>query len=431
MDTNKEVDPRLAAKFAALKVQPARDPQKAALGRAAFLAQAQEVANTLPAAKSLPPVSAMENRRHNRWMHALQSFLAGHRKEQSPMFGTLGTVLLIVSLILGGSGITVAAAQSSQPDQGLYPVKIFSEDVRSELTANEQARLRLALEFTNRRSEEMQGMVRAGKMPPDAVAARMQNEIDHALELAAGQPDQQAIKSLEQIRQQIRNHEQSLLHLGSPANPTAEALLNRTSQMLRDRLRLCEDGIQDPDALRERLRERKREGGKPDQTPPGNPWTTGTPTPGSGYGPGPGNGDGNPWTTGTPTPGSGYGPGPGDGSPWTTGTPTPGSGYGPGPGNGDGNPWTTGTPTPGSSYGPGPGPGPGVGNGDGNGPGTGGDNGNGSGNGNGSDAGSGDGSGDGGGSDNGSGGGGSDNGSGGGGSDNGSGGGSGGGKGGK
>lgn len=318
------------------------------------------------------------------------------------MFGTLGTVLLIVSLILGGSGITVAAAQSSQPDQGLYPVKILSEDVRSELTANEQARLRLALEFTNRRAEEIQAMVRAGKMPPDAVAARMQNEIDNALELAAGQPEQQALKSLEQIRQQIRNHEQSLLHLGSPANPPAEALLNRTREMLRDRLRLCEDGIQDPNALRERLRERKREGGKPDQPPPGNPWTTGTPTPGSGYGPGPGpgDGDGNPWTTGTPTPGSGYGPGPGDGNPWTTGTPTPGSSYGPGPGPGDGN-------------------------GDGNGPGTGGDNGNGSGNGNGSDNGSGDGSGDGGGSDSGSGGGSGD----GGGSDSGSGGGSGGGSG--
>jgi len=336
MRMDKEMDPRLAREFESLRSQPQRDPQKAALGRANFLAQAQQYAD------SLPPVSKRTNQRHNRWMYVLQSFFVAQRKERSPMFSTLSTILLIVTLVLGGSGITVAAAQSSQPDEGLYPVKTWSEDARLGITANEQNRMQLAMQYADRRAEEMQNMLREGKAPPELVPVRMQAEINLALQLAAGQPDEQARQSLNQIREQLRAHEQAFLDLGSPADPQKEALLKGTREMLRDRQQLCEDGIQDPQTLRKRLHEGGLEGGTPDE--PG-----GT-VPGSG----PGDGDGNPWTTGTPTPGSGYGPGPGDG-------------------DGDGNPWVTGTPTPGSGNGPGPndGNGPGDGNdsGQGNGPG--------------------------------------------------------------
>ena len=287
------------------------------------------------------------------------------------MFGALGTILLIVSLVLGGSGATVAAAQNSLPDQALYPVKTWSEDVRTGLASSTQTRLELALEYTSRRAEEMQVMLRAGQTPPEAVQARMQAEIDLAIQLAAGQPDRQAVQAFEQIRQQLQAHEQVFLKLGKPADPQAEALLDRTRTLLQNRLNLCDVGLQDPDMLRQQLRDRdqKQDGSikpsapalMPASTGQGNPWTTGTPTPGSGYGFGPGDGAG---TTG----------GNGGNNPWTTGTPTAGSGYGPGPGDGSGgnNPWTTGTPTPGSGYGPGPQPGDGGGDGSGPGSGTGG-----------------------------------------------------------
>lgn len=308
------------------------------------------------------------------------------------MFGALGTILLIVSLIVGGSGVTVAAAQGSMPDQPLYSVKTLSEDVRTGLTINTQTRLELALEYAQRRAEEMQAMLKAGQTPSEAVQSRMQAEIDLAVRLAAGQPDKEAVRAFDQIRQQLRTQDQAFSHLGQQAGPQAEAYLTRTRTMLRDRLQLCDEGVQDPQMVRQQLRDRNRDhlfqktGTAPAQSPSdtgsGNPWTTGTPTPGSGYGPGPGDGNGgnNPWTTGTPTPGSGYGPGGGDGgnNPWTTGTPTPGSGYGPGPGTCD------------SCDGAG-----GGGGGSGSGNGSGGGSGNGSGNGSdgGSDSGSGSGSG--------------------------------------
>ncbi len=385
MKQNLEMDNELARLLDVLLDQPNRDQENAAHGRRAFLQQAQELAKSLPAA-----VTEREQPRHTNWMHPLQTIFRTYRKERSPMFGALGTILMIVSLILGGSGATVAAAQNSLPDQVLYPVKTWSEDVRTGLTNRTQTRLELALEYANRRAEEMQTMLRAGQVPADSVLTRMQAEVDLALQMAVGQPDHKAVQSLADIRQLLQAHQQAFANLGPKAGGPAEALLQRTRTMLQDRLQLCDQGMQDPALLRRQLRERDRlhDGQITPRVPAltgtdvGNPWTTGTPTPGSGYGPGPGDGNGgnNPWTTGTPTPGSGYGPGPGNGdggnNPWTTGTPTPGSGYGPGPGNGDGgnNPWTTGTPTPGSGYGPGPGPTSGSGqpqNGNGSGTGSG------------------------------------------------------------
>ncbi len=114
---NLEIDPELARRLEVLRAQPPRDTEKAARGRAVFLAQAQEMAVSLTI-----PVSRTEKARHNSWMHPLHTFFKTQRKERFPMFGALGSILLIVSIILGGSGVTLAAAQNSLPDQALYPV---------------------------------------------------------------------------------------------------------------------------------------------------------------------------------------------------------------------------------------------------------------------------------------------------------------------
>lgn len=375
-----KLDPELAERLAILMDQPLRDPDKTAEGRRAFLEQAQELANSFSQA-----ITAEEHPRHNRWMHLLQTiFSLNYKKERSPMFGALGTILLIVSMVLGGSGVTVVAAQDSMPGQPLYAVKTWSEDARAGMTENTQTRLDLALEYSQRRAEEMQVMLKARQTPPEAVQSRMQAEIDLALQLAAGQPDNEAVRAFEQICQQLRTQDQAFSHLGLPADPQAKALLTRTRDMLHDRLQLCDKGVKDPDQVRQQLRDRSRDpqfqktGTAPAQKTSdagsGNPWTTGTPTPGSSYGPGPGDVNGgtngsvgnNPWTTGTPTPGSGYGPGP---SPCYTCDGSGGGGTGSGSRSGSGSGSDSGS---GSGSGFGGGSGPGSGSGSGTGTGTGG-----------------------------------------------------------
>jgi len=272
MSKNREIDRELAGRLTVLREQPQRDPRNAARGRAQFMAQAEEMVearktSAVPVFRGVPrfdaepvpeAVSGNGKVRHNRWMHALQTIFTPQKKERSPMFSAIGTVLLIVSLVLGGTGATVVAAQDSLPDQGLYEVKAWSEQVRAELTTNEQARLQLALDLADRRAEELQVMLRAGKTPPEAVQTRMRDEIDLALRLAAGQPDDEALAAVEQIRERLQEHEQAFLHLGPQADPKAEALLEQVRAMLRERLNLCDDGIDDPQLLRDQLRERDR-----------------------------------------------------------------------------------------------------------------------------------------------------------------------------
>jgi len=346
-----DIDPRLMERLSQLQAAPERKPEQAERGRAAFLQQASDMVGAVT-----PP----EKRRHNGWMHALPTIFKIQPKEPSPMFSTLSTIVLIVSLIVGGGGVTVAAAQASQPDQPLYGVKVWSEDVRLGMTAGTQSEWKLALQYTSRRTQEIRTMIQAGLVPPAAVQTRYQNQVEQAIRLAAGFPYQQALQAVEQVRTRLQTQLQAFQQEDTQVPPLLDEARLQTRQMLQERLQWTEEGLADPAQLRERLRLMNQQHLQdPQHTPAstgepvrtgaagsgaGNPWTTGTPTPGSSYGPGPGTGDcpdctpvgthagpgqvGNPWTTGTPTPGSGYGPGPGLVPSHTC---TPGSGYGPGP----------------------------------------------------------------------------------------------------
>jgi uncharacterized membrane protein YgcG len=354
--TRFDLERELSEGLAVLREQPKRSPRRAAEGRAAFLAQARQFAALTPV-----PVSVDQKPRHKGWMHVLHTFFMVRAKEKNPMFGTLGTVLLILSLILGGSGVTVAAAQQSMPDDTLYPVKTWSEGVRAALAeqTQTQARFGLALELANRRAFEMQTMLRAGHMPPEAVQTRMQDEIDLALILAVGQADAEAVRALNQVREQLRAQEQAFTQLGPQGDPQREAVREQARTMLHTRLQACEQGIADPAALRSQHREQfGTQPEDPDQLPEDQPVNE------PGFGPGPGAGEGsagqgenNPHDTDNPAPASGYGPGYGEGS----------------EGQGANNPHDDeDVPPPGSGYGPGEGAGSGAGPGiaDGNGPGT-------------------------------------------------------------
>jgi hypothetical protein len=327
MNKENNVDPELVKSFAVLQAVSARNPLNARKGRAAFLQQAEEMAKTVT-----PP----EKRRHNGWMHALQSIFFIRRKEQSPMFRALATMMLIISLVLVGGGATAAAAQNSQPDQLLYSIKLLSEDIRLGLTAGTQPQYQLALEFANRRMDEIRTMIQNGSVPPAAVQTRYQNQVEQAIQFAADLPNDQALQALKQVRTRLQTQQQTLEQVQAHGSPLVEAVLQQSRQMLQERLLWVEEGLTDLARLRDQFHQRGQQSKQDQQnsTMPAGHATQNAP----------GTGSGNPWTTGTPIPNSGYGPGNGAGD-CTTCTPA---------GNGQGdNPWTTGTPTPGSGYGPG------------------------------------------------------------------------------
>ena len=336
------LDSLVQERLALIRPVPARDPAGAARRRASFLEEAQSLN---------PAVSDSPLRRHKGWISSAK--LIFRTKERSPMLATLASILLVVSILLGGTGITVLAAQDSLPDQPLYDLKTFSEDLRIRLLADQQSQLDLDLEFTARRVQELITLSRAGEAPPEAVFTRLQTHLNHALEHAAGLEQNRFPAALQKLQQALQTQEQKLGRAQAQTPSSSQSHLTRAREMVQIRLRLVEEGLKNPSILQERLRNQEQlhlraETGTatgaqhrgPEQTGPGagtgpGPYVTGTPTLGGNYGPGPGpvstsNGGSRvgpgPYVTGTPTPGSDYGPGP-----ILEPTKASGDGYGPGP----------------------------------------------------------------------------------------------------
>lgn len=228
MEHNQEIDPKLMERLRQLKAVPERDPQQMAKGRAQFLHQAQQIA--------AQGVSQRENYRHNMWKDTIQSIFAIKRKEQSHMFGVMTTLLLIFGMVLGGGGVTVAAAQSSLPDQALYPVKVWSENVRASLVTDPEAQFDLAFQFASRRTEEIHSMAEAGEAAPEAVMNQLQNQLEFALQVAANQPSDTGDQLLERARDRLRQQDQLMQQLETQASPEAEAALKQVRQMIQERL---------------------------------------------------------------------------------------------------------------------------------------------------------------------------------------------------
>lgn len=256
------------------------------------------------------------------------------------MFSTIATILTVLALTFGGASATVYAAQDSLPGQALYQLKIQSEDLRFNWEHQETEQIGLALEFANRRIEELQAMLQQGQTPPESLMLRYQEHINTAFNLAAGLDDANLEPALDQIRQTLQEQDRIMAHLQDKTGTPDDAVLLQIRDQIRLRTSWTTEGLSDPSAFRLRF------GGN--ELAPGfgpGPFITGTPTPGSSYGPGPGL-----QATYTCTPQAGQGPQPETGNSFGPGpqpTSAPGNSYGPGP-----QPTTE----PGDSYGPGPQP---------------------------------------------------------------------------
>lgn len=340
--TSPQTDPVVIEHLDSLRELTARGEQAAAEGRVAFLAQAEKHAQA---------VSRPQKQRLMYWNFKFKDLF--QRKERFSMISTLVTIFTVLALTFGGASATVFAAQGSLPGEALYQLKIQSEDFRLTWENQETEQIGLALEFANRRIEEMQAMLKQGQTPAESLLLRFQNHLNSAFRLAAGLEDASLEPALDQIRQTLEQQERTMAQLKEDAGTPEDAILLRIRDQIQLHLNWTDEGLADPSAFRNQFGP-----GGTNFTPPADdltpgfgpgPFITGTPTPGSGYGPGPGTGLG-PQATCTCTPQSDQGPqdnpdlGNGPGPQPTT---EPGDGFGPGP-----QPTTE----PGDGFGPGPQP---------------------------------------------------------------------------
>ncbi len=233
----------------ALRFTPDRSEASARSGLQIFLNEA---------AGLRPTVSARPARRLTGWMSQLWlrsqlSLRSKFTQERSPMFALAIKFVLVLAVMLGGAGVTAAAAQSSLPNETLYPVKLLVEEVQLSLASTPDAQIDLQLEQAQQRVREMAQLTNRGVAIPGEVPARLQTRLQTALQIAAQLDDQHLPGALDriQLRTQDQLRELDQLHL------------NEATQILTQARALAQLGQQDPQAFRARFGY-----GRPDDAPP-------------------------------------------------------------------------------------------------------------------------------------------------------------------
>ncbi len=241
------LDPRIENALDKLRNVPHREVENAVKGRANFLGEAHKIQLN---------VSNSEMLRHKGWNQKKSWTTRIFRKETSPMFTTLVSAFLAIVLALGGSGVTLAAAQSSNSDDFLYPLKLFSEDVRLELTNGTPEAFQLELEFLTRRTMELQAIIGENKVPSTGLINRIQEQINTILQQATHLDKEDSLRLMQQIRDQIQLQEQLFQQLQSGVD---DPNMLQIRAMLQDRIRLLDLATGSSQMTQEQLQQKLQE----------------------------------------------------------------------------------------------------------------------------------------------------------------------------
>ncbi len=254
---NTKSNPKIMDALDELQSFPPRDPATAARGEAAFLKRAAEIGSAVSREQKTGPMI---------WISAIGSIF--RRKENTPMLKPLFAAVIAVMLFFGGTGATVYAAQGSQPDQTLYPVKTWSEDALVSLAGTPRSRLNYDLDFSDRRIMEIAGLLSAGNPIPEMVVTRLQIELQQALELAAGMDDPQMLQQLEQIRLRAEAQLRKMNGLMSDAPESAQPALLKVRTRIQQQVQLATMGKMDPQGFKMQVQQQGQyQNGSGGQTP--------------------------------------------------------------------------------------------------------------------------------------------------------------------
>jgi len=199
--------------FEPLRHVEQRNPQHATAGRKQFLSKADAL---FIEATPILPVSMTPFQRLNGWIAGILNPL--YRKERVNMFSILTALLVTVTLLFGGAGATVLAAQDSLPTQVLYPVKEFSEDMRLSLASQPESRISLLLNYADQRVDEIAALLAKGEPVPEKVMQRFQKQMASAYQIAAGLDEDRMQKTMALIKLRARNQER-IMTMVQPESP--------------------------------------------------------------------------------------------------------------------------------------------------------------------------------------------------------------------
>lgn len=275
-----------------IKNIPQRNDVSAVEGKKAFLAEARN----LKSIHSTQPVSNTPLYRLNKWIVILQNYIYPRRgKERFKMFSTIVTIAVALSVLFGGAGITAYAAQDALPNDALYGLKLFGEDLRLNFTNDPQEDLDLTLAYAERRLNESAALYEDDEPIDEPLATRYRQHLNYALNLAAANDDDDLRKALIQIRSCLELHNRIMIQLQTNMPDGLDPAMNQIRDTIRSRMRMVDLGLEDPLQYRLSLQQNFQSNGEmpvddpqANQDHPGVGDQSGTPVQ-DGSGPGPGN----------------------------------------------------------------------------------------------------------------------------------------------
>jgi hypothetical protein len=153
---------------------------------------------------------------------------------------TITSVIIVLSLLFGGTGAAVVAAQDSMPGEALYTLKIAGEDFQFKFINNDEERLEKALYFATRRDAEATAMAGNGVVTTNqgwtSLAERLEKNLKDALLAAVAMEDPEA--GLTKLRTHVFMWEEDYKRLqdGLPEDAPAHQVRNvfRNTRMIVD-----------------------------------------------------------------------------------------------------------------------------------------------------------------------------------------------------
>ncbi len=180
------------------------------------------------------------------------------------MFVLAIKLVLVLAVMLGGAGVTAAAAQSSLPNEALYPIKLLIEEAQLSLAASPDAQIDAQLDHAQQRVSEMAQLNDRGAAIPADVPTRLQAQLQAALHIAAQLDDQHLPAALDRI--QLRTQDQ--------LREVEQWHLNDAVQALTQAREMAQLGRSDPQAFRAHFIPSRPADAPPPMTPRADPSRT-------------------------------------------------------------------------------------------------------------------------------------------------------------
>ena len=185
--------------------------------------------------------------------HSIPWTLSGNalqKKERRHITALIAKFALLFGLTFGSMGGAVALADESLPGSPLYSIKLASEEVTMNLTADPADRAALYLAQARERAQEMVRVTQAGGVPDETTMTRLQTRLHQSLSLASQLSDQDLSDWLVQAQQMTQAQEQALVQAQVLATGPAQEPLRQASTLLKQARERIEAGLQDPKSFR-------------------------------------------------------------------------------------------------------------------------------------------------------------------------------------